>query len=129
MKVSFDHAGEGQKQRQEEEDATIQVIIKEMEQACQVKELHQPAADMFQATFPAVGKEDQMVTQYDKDRKAPIIMQEFINLNDKGPDYIPPTSQTMMTTNHPQINNLEDQPLQELHPDVITPSHHTSHQI
>ena len=66
---------------------------------------------MFQATINADDKGIQMRTQHDNAMEIPIIKQGVINLCDKGLDYTPPLPQSTMTTNHPQINNIEDQPL------------------
>ena len=68
-----------------------------------------------------------MLTEYVtlRNSSAPVI-----DLGHMGPEYIPPPPTSVYaTTVHPQINNLEDHPIQELHPAVITPKQHTSYQL
>ena len=84
---------------------------------------------MFQAPFTPDNEGEQPIQTSHKDTCMPSFKQDITNLYDKGPDYIPPPPHSMLTVNHPQINTSEDQPLQDLHPDVITPKQHSSYQI
>ena len=109
-----------------EEDSTIQAIIKELEQHQEMKELHHPTFNMLQSNGIATSK-DYMMTNHIAPRT---ISAPVIDLGHMGPEYIPPPPcLTYETSIHPQINNLEDHPTQELYPDVITPRQHTSYQI
>ena len=109
-----------------EEEATIQAIIRELEQNQEMKELHQPTCNMMQSNNITASPE-YMLPEYVtlKNSRAPVI-----DLGHMGPEYIPPPPTNVYDTAiHPQINNLGDRPIQELHPAVITPKQHTSYQI
>ena len=91
-----------------------------------MKELHQPTCNMMQSDNITTSP-DYMLTEDDTvtNSSAPVI-----DLGNMGPEYIPPPPNSVYaTTIHPQINNLEDHPIQELHPAVITPKQHTSYQL
>ena len=60
MAVTFKHSDQTQKQYEEEEESTIQAINKELEQNQAMKELHQPAINMFQSQCIKEIKTDQM---------------------------------------------------------------------
>ena len=109
-----------------EEEATIQAILRELEQNQEMTEVHHPTCNMVQSNNITESPE-YMLPEYGtlRNHSAP-----FINLGHIGPEHIPPPpSKAYDTSIHPQINNLEDHPLQELHPAVITPKQHTSYQI
>jgi hypothetical protein len=109
-----------------EEDSKIQATIKELEQHQEMKELHHPIFNMLQSNGIETS-EDYMMTNHIASRPigAPVI-----DLGQMGHAYIPPPPcLTYETSIHPQINNLDGHPTQELHPDVITPRQHTLYQI
>ena len=91
-----------------------------------MKELHHPTFNMLQSNGIATSK-DYMMTNHIASRT---ISAPVIDLGHMGPEYIPPPPcLTYETSIHSQINNLEDHPTQELHPDVIIPRQHTSYQL
>ena len=109
-----------------EEDSTIQAIIKELERNQEMKELHHPTINTVQSN--SITESKGYMTKNHIDSRT--ISVPFINLGHMGPKYIPPPpSVTYESSIYPQINNLEDHPIQELHPEVITPRQHTSYQI
>ena len=56
---------------------------------------------------------------------------EKVDIYSQDPNYIapPPRLSSMSAIFHPQICAVEQHPVQEMHPDVITPEQHTSYQI
>ena len=89
-------------------------------------ELHHPTINMFQSTVITESNGDKMKNRMEsRNTSTPLI-----DLGHMGPEYIPPPPCVPHETSiHPQINNLEDHPIQELHPELITPKQHTSYQL